>query len=81
MSNFVETCNPDIENCESARTLVDSGSYEATIGLGVIALLKFVVPIFLKQSSSTSIYAMSVWYISNSLIWGLLTTLWPLSYF
>ena len=62
-----------------------------TIWIGLAALLKAILPVILRYTaadsgitaSSSSLYssAFAVWWIGNIIIWGLLTVLWPITYF
>ena len=95
LQRLTDTCNPSIEQCPSSSSIFEveepAGEFRATVALGVIALINTILPIVMTKGTlgttiSTSLsmtfqYAMSFWRLGNMAIWGLLTMLWPLTYF
>ena len=65
------------------------GELEPTLWLGAIVFAKTVVPATLRtivydeESNKSSMYkyAWAVWQISNMIIFGFLTILWPMTYY
>ncbi len=84
-------CDPEIEACYEYSTVIEQGSIMPTIWIGLAALLKAILPVIFRYTaadsgitaSSSSLYssAFAVWWIGNIIIWGLLTVLWPITYF
>ena len=85
------TCDPEIETCYEYETVVDQGDVLPTIWIGLAALLKAIMPVILRYAAADSdvtattsdLYpsAFGVWWIGNIIVWGLLTLLWPITYF
>ena len=93
-----KTCDPDIEVCEAApeEALADPMMAPAerpdpmaTYILGMVAVLKALVPMTLKLTASdtsakmTSIWnpaAGLLWWVGNLLVWLPLMIMWPLTY-
>lgn len=84
-------CDPEIEACYEYSVVLEQGSIMPTIWIGLAALLKAILPVIFRYTaadsgitaSSSSLYspAFAVWWIGNIIIWGLLTVLWPITYF
>ena len=81
-------CDPNIELCYDILFVPYPVSIKSTVWLGMIALIRSVLPVILynvaeAKDSSSSIYtnAWKFWLATNSLIFGFLTLLWPMTYF
>ena len=53
---LTEVCDPSIEECivASTTTLVEAGDFNATIILGVVALVQAFLPIILRYGPASS---------------------------
>ena len=87
MSNELEDCNPQIEECPvPAERAIVEGSFNSTLVLGVIALIQAILPTILISTTFSSLsasvykYAGYVWWVGNGFIYGFLSILWPLTY-
>ena len=91
MSEELQDCNPQIEECPVPSNLsIVEGDLNSTLIIGFVALFQAILPLLLRfnaasttiSDSSSSIYqfAWSGWWIGNMFIWGFLTFLWPLTY-
>ena len=87
----VDTCNPEIEVCDSEKYTAIQGEFSSTVWIGTIAVVQTILPLILRyvavsdavSSSSSTLYKYSWagWVYGHLLIDGLLMILWPLTYF
>ena len=87
MSQELEDCNPKIEECPvPAEKAIVEGDFNATLVLGVIALIQAILPTILVSTTFSSLsasvykYAGYGWWVGNGFIYGFLSILWPLTY-
>ena len=90
MLNEASSCDPSVEVCEVAKVAETEPDIMPTIYLGVIALLKALVPAILRfyvadsniSMTKSSIYptAWTLLCVGNAIMWGILSIMWPLSY-
>ena len=86
----VALCDPLVDDCvltdiSKIELSVDEGVRSNTMWLGVMFLIEFALPLALGLTAGTSLSGLSsvsiyFWMGVNSLIWGILSLLWPFSY-